>query len=61
MDKEYIIREKYCPSKKRNVPVMVFADSSCAPKCWDSAVCMENCTYSPEKTKDRAEDKKIIM
>ncbi|MBO5298874.1 MAG: hypothetical protein J6B51_02195 [Clostridia bacterium] len=61
MDKEYIIREKYCPSKKRNVPVMVFADSSCAPKCWDSAVFTENCTNIPEKTKDRAEDKKIIM
>ncbi len=61
INKEYLIKEKYCPSRKMNVPVMVFSDSSLSPQCWDSNVCKENCSYSCRKNNENSIQNKTDM
>ncbi len=56
MNKEYVIKEKYCPTRKMNVPVMVFSDSQRSPQCWDAAVCGENCVLSVKNSETVKKD-----
>ncbi|MBE6897047.1 MAG: hypothetical protein E7477_08125 [Ruminococcaceae bacterium] len=61
INNDYLIKEKYCPSRKMNVPVMIFSDVSRPPQCWDSSVCTEKCLFSNQSNIESKTEKKTDM
>jgi len=63
MNNDYIIRPKYCPSLKKNVPIMVFADDYHSEKCWNCERCNEQCSlnYKSAGIQSTAEVKRELL